>query len=255
MAGAETEITNSCSNCGEMMKKMDALLSEVAEDRAQSAKDRAQERAEDRAQAAKDRVIIDRMVLKVGVLEGEIIVLKEKNGVLEGDNIVLTEKIVRMEEKDAFLENEVVDLKAKVAELKEERREANRDNVRVQSVYIDPMQCIHRRILVTSMRDYLVKVTNEQPGTGADGLPLWQAFIINISNRADVSELTGFSKSQILYLNEAVSPGGDAHHVSTTSRMDLLAAVHAIRSPEIKDTYKAYYNQVVEKSNLIPFDE
>ena len=104
MAGAETETTNICSNCGEMMKKMDALFSKVAEDRAQAA----QERAE-------DRVIIDRMVLKIGVLEGE-------NGVLK-------EKIVRMEEKDAFLENEVVDLKAKVAELKEERREASRDNV------------------------------------------------------------------------------------------------------------------------------
>ena len=232
MAGAETETTNICSNCGEMMKKMDALFSKVAEDRAQAA----QERAE-------DRVIIDRMVLKIGVLEGE-------NGVLK-------EKIVRMEEKDAFLENEVVDLKAKVAELKEERREASRDNVRIQSLYIHPMQCIHRRILVTSMRDYLVKVAKEQPGIGTDGLPLWQTFIINISNRADVSELTGFSKSQILYLNEAVSPGGDAeneaaHHVS--SRKDLLTAVHAISSPEIKETYKAYYNQVVEKSNLVPFD-
>ena len=115
MAGAETEITNICSNCGEMMKRMDALLSKVAEDRAQATKDRAQA-AEDRAQSAKDRaedrVIIDRMVLKNGVLEEEI--------------IVLTEKIVRMEEKDAFLENEVVDLKAKVAELKEERREGEK---------------------------------------------------------------------------------------------------------------------------------
>ena len=245
------------------MKKMDALFSKVAEDRAQAAKDRAEERAEDRAQAAKDRaedrVIINRMVLKVGVLEVKYGVLEVKIGVLEGDNIVLKEKIVRMEEKDAFLENEVVKLKAEVAELKEEdRKDASRDNLYIQSLYIQPMQCIHRRILVTSMRDYLVKVAKEQPGTGMDGLPLWRAFIINISNRADVCELTGFSKSQILYLNEAVSPGGDAeneaaHHVSR--RKDLLAAVRAISPAEIKETYEAYYNQVVVKSNLIPFDE
>ena len=108
------------------------------------------------------------------------------------------------------------------------------------------------------MRKYLATVTQQQPDTDIHGLPLWQDFLVKVANRHDVRELTGFSKKRILHLNEAVYPGNEADNDcahSVSRREDLCAAVQAICSPEIKASFEAYYEQVVVKLDLIPFDE
>ena len=225
--------TESCSSCVNVMKMMEALIAQNA------------------TKAAEDRVFKESM-------REEISVLQKSNAVLVGqaaEDRIIREKMI---EKDAFLEQEIAELKAENVARDVARKEANRDYMHDQKTYIYPMQCIYRRILVTTMREYLVRVTQQQPDRDIHGLPMWQDFILKISNRHDVSELTGFSKSRILHLNDAVSRGKEADNEcahSASRREDLLAAVQAIRSPEMKASFEAFYNHVVVTLNLIPFNE
>ena len=170
----------------------------------------------------------------------------------------LETKVQQMAEKDAFLEQEIANLNAEKATLEATNKAGKKGNLQTQMSYILPMQCIYRRILVTKMREYISKVTNQQPDKDINGCLKWKEFIELVSKSNDMLQLTGFSKSRILYLNEAVSPGGVADNESAHQvmrREALVASIDAIASPEIHASFLAYYEQVAVRSNLISFSE
>ena len=116
--------TESCSNCGDMMKMVEALM---------VFKDSIGEEIKGlKVQAAEDRVSKDSMREKIEVLEVQAAEDRVKIEVLEW-------KILKMDEKDVFTAWEINDLKGKYAASEDARKEVNRDNIRIQSTYIHPM--------------------------------------------------------------------------------------------------------------------
>ena len=235
--------TTSCNFCVGMLERMERMDAFIAE----------------------DRVFKDSTRKQIAVLQKDNAVLQKDNAVLQKDNAVVQKKIAalenkvqRMAEKDAFLEQEIANLNTEKATREATNKAGKKDNLQIQRTYILPMQCIYRRILVTKMREYITQVTNQQPDTDILGCLKWKDFIERVSRRNDVLELTGFSKSRILYLNEAVSPGGEADNESAHQvmrREDLVASIDAISSPEIHASFQAYYDQVAVRSNLIYFSD
>ena len=177
---------------------------------------------------AEDRVFKDSTRKQIAVLQEKDAVSQKKIAVSQKKIAALETKVQQMAEKDAFLEQEIANLNAEKATLEATNKAGKKDNLQNQMSYILPMQCIYRRILVTKMREYITKVTNQQPDKDINGCLKWKEFIERVSKSNDMLELTGFSKSRILYLNEAVSPGGEADNESAHQVMRREALVASI---------------------------
>ena len=107
------------------------------------------------------------------------------------------------------------------------------------------MHRVQRRSLVVWMRKYILRKMGGKFSMDKYGLPMWQDFITHASENSDFLKYEGMTKESLLFLNEAVGPGGeasnDAAHDFDNAELEAAITPQADIAPGLHREYWAMY--------------